>query len=104
LKDFVPMKISVLLASALLLTAPAFAQTSGGDMSGSGASLYAGSDVPPEMAANGESEDGASDESESDDSERRICRRVEVNSASRMPTRRLCLTARQWREHHRRTN
>ena len=87
------MKVSLLLASALLLTVPAFAQTSG-VMSGSGALLDSGSDGQPESAEDSESEDG----------ERRICRRVETDSASRMATRRLCLTARQWRDHQRRTN
>lgn len=88
------MKLSFLLASGLILTTPAFAQTSGGVMSGSGAILDSGPDTLPE----------GSEDSESDDGERRICRRVETDSASRMATRRLCLTARQWREHQRRIN
>lgn len=88
------MKLSFLLVSALILTTPAFAQTSGGVMSGSGAILDSGPGTLPE----------GSEDSESDDGERRICRRVETDSASRMATRRLCLTARQWREHQRRSN
>ena len=87
------MKMSVALLSAFLLASPAFAQTSGGVMSGSGAVLEGGSnDVPENASAGGENEDG----------ERRICRRVEGDSHTRMSTRRVCLTAREWREQQRR--
>jgi len=86
------MRVSVLFASALLLSTSAFAQTSGGVMRGSGAVLDSGPEAPHEASQGGETEEG----------ERRICRRVETDSASRMATRRLCLTARDWREHQRR--
>lgn len=87
------MKVPVLLVSAMLLSAPTLAQTSGGVMSGSGALLGSGSDA---------SSEGSSQSGETEDGERRICRRVATDSASRMATRRLCLTAREWREHQRR--
>jgi len=47
--------------------------------------------------------DGNSDSNEANDEERRICRRVETNTGSRVPFRRLCLTERQW-EAYRRQN
>ena len=87
------MKIRVALCSVLLVAAPAFAQTSGSVMSGSGAVLEGGSgDLPDGESTSGQNEDG----------ERRICRRVETDSQSRLSTRRLCLTAREWRDFNRR--
>jgi len=87
------MRMSVALLSGLLIAAPASAQvTSGGAMGGSGAQLEVGAGELPEQAEDQDGEDG----------ERRICRRLETDSVSRMASRRVCLTARQWREHQRR--
>ena len=82
------MKIYVALISSLLLASPALAQASE-VMSGSGAALEGGSGDAPE---------GSSTSGVNDDGERRICRRVETDTSSRMTTRRVCLTAREWRQ------
>ncbi len=86
------MKMRVALFSIALLASPAFAQTSDGAMSGSAAVLQGGAADLPE---------GASASGQSEDSERRICRRIDATS-TRMPSRRLCLTAREWRDFNRR--
>jgi len=83
------MKAFAVLAAGLLLAAPAVAQTSGADGGRP-------SDPANEPAANR----AASDE---DGQERRICRRVETNTGSRVPFRRVCMTERQW-EAYRRQN
>ena len=86
------MKIPVALLAVALLASPAFSQTSGGVMAGSGAVLEDNSgDVAEGSSASGENENG----------ERRICRRVETDTSSRMTTRRVCLTAREWRQRQR---
>lgn len=36
-----------------------------------------------------------------DDNERQICRRIETNTGSRVPWRRVCMTERQWRAFNR---
>ncbi len=87
------MKPFVVVISGLLLTAPAFAQANGGGgMTGSGASISTGQSDLPEGASNTEGGEGEN---------RRICRRVETASGSRMSFRRLCMTARQWRDFNR---
>ena len=87
------MKAFVVVISGLLLAAPAVAQVNnGGTVSGSGASLSTGSSELPE---------GASEEAGGEGENRRICRRVETASGSRMSYRRLCMTARQWRDFNR---
>ena len=87
------MKPFVVVISGLLLTAPAFAQANGGGgMTGSGASIASGQSETPESASTSEGGEGA---------DRRICRRVETASGSRMSFRRLCMTARQWRDFNR---
>jgi hypothetical protein len=86
------MKAFVVVISGLLLAAPAVAQVNnGGTMSGSGASLSTGSSELAEGAA----------EEAGEGENRRICRRVETASGSRMSYRRLCMTARQWRDFNR---
>lgn len=82
------MKLIVALISSALVAAPAFAQTSGGVMSGSGAELSESRDTPESTSDAGTAEA---------DGERRICRRVETGSSSRMSTRRVCKTAEEWR-------
>ena len=87
------MKAFVVVISGLLLSAPVFAQGNGGTMTGSGAAIATGSnELPPEAAATEEGGEGEN---------RRICRRVEIASGSRMSYRRLCMTARQWRDFNR---
>ena len=85
------MKMYVALISSLLIAAPAFAQSGTGSVSGSGGELSTQSDTPE---STGNSSQGA-------DGERRICRRVEAGSQSRMTTRRVCRTAEEWRESQR---
>jgi hypothetical protein len=87
------MKAFVVVISGLLLAAPAIAQTNGsGGMTGSGASISSGQSEQSEGASNSEAGEGES---------RRICRKVETASGSRMSFRWLCMTARQWRDFHR---
>ena len=87
------MKAFVVVSSGLLVTAPAFAQPSGGGgTTGSGASVSTGQSELPEGASNTEGGEGEN---------RRICRRVEIASGSRMSFRRMCMTARQWRDFNR---
>ena len=83
------MKMAFLAATAVMLAAaPAQAQQVGG-AGGSGASLQGDQrEVPQGAATGGVNANG----------ERLICRRVEVESSSRMSLRRVCLTAREWRE------
>ena len=88
------MRLPVILLSGLLLAGPAFAQASGGVMTGSGAELATRSAEVPEDAERG----GEAGE----DGERRICRRVETATGSRMSYQRVCMTARQWRDYNRR--
>lgn len=87
------MKTLVVVISGLFLSTAAFAQVGGsGVMSGSGASMSSGATEINEEAA-------PADESQGTD--RRICRRVETASGSRMSYRRLCMTAAQWRSFNR---
>ena len=50
--------------------------------------------APAERSGNGEAEDGADDE-------RQICRRIETNTGSRVPFRRVCMSEREWRAYNR---
>lgn len=85
------MKALVVGISALFLSTAAFGQN-GGVMSGSGSALSSGAadtaEAPP------------ADEGQGDT--RRICRRVETASGSRIPYRRVCMTAAEWRNADRR--
>jgi len=87
------MKAFLVASCAVLLASPAFAQN-GGSVSASGAELSTQNDTPE--STGDAAQRGA-------DGERRICRRVETSSTSRMSTRRVCRTAQEWRD-TRRTN
>jgi hypothetical protein len=84
-----PLSVKLLIASiaAALIAAPAFAEPSG-TVNGTGPEQQTG--MAPENASSGEAE-----------GERRICRRV-ANTETRMSSRRMCLTAREWRDFNRR--
>lgn len=85
------MKAFVVAIAGVLLASPALAQTSGGGMmSGSGAEMASD---PVDIQENAST-------AEETETERRICRRVETATGSRMSYRRLCKTAREWREFH----
>ena len=80
------MRAFAIVFSGLLLAAPAVAQPTGN------------------AAGSGESPDTnivATEEPE-EDPDRRICRRIETNTGSRVPHRRVCMTAAQWRAYDRR--
>jgi hypothetical protein len=82
------MKMYVAFASVALIAAPAFAQGGSGAVSSSAGELSTQNDTPESTGQSGQGADG----------ERRICRRVETGSQSRMTTRRVCRTAEEWRE------
>ena len=84
------MKLFVVMCAGLLAVAPAAAQTMNGGASGSGsgAELSERGDGPVSTGERGVGADG----------ERRICRRIEVTSSSRMTSRRVCRTAEEWRQ------
>ena len=81
------MKMIVAFASVVLMASPAFAQGSTGAVSGSAGELATQGDTPESTGQAGQNADG----------ERRICRRIETGSQSRMTTRRVCRTAEEWR-------
>jgi hypothetical protein len=85
------MKMCVALISGLLIAAPAYAQGGSTSVSGSGG----------ELATQNESTESSGQGAQGADGERRICRRVETGSQSRMTTRRVCRTAEEWRESQR---
>lgn len=86
------MKALVTLISGVLLASPALAQSMDGPTGSGGALASENQNVAESTgAANERSADG----------ERRICRRVEVTSSSRMSTRRVCRTAAEWRQSQR---
>ncbi|HTU11075.1 MAG TPA: hypothetical protein VMG08_09275 [Allosphingosinicella sp.] len=85
------MKMVVALISSLLVAAPAVAQGGSGSVSGSAGELSTQGDTPESTGQGGQGADG----------ERRICRRVETGSQSRMTYRRVCRTAEEWRESQR---
>jgi hypothetical protein len=82
------MKAFVVAISCLLAATPAFAQSSTGSVSGGAAELATQNDTPESTGDNARTAEG----------ERRICRRVETGSTSRMSSRRVCRTAEEWRE------
>ena len=84
------MKAFALLISGLLLATPAFAQAADGNAADDG------------QAPSTQSRDNSSGTTASDQEERRICRRVDTNTGSRVPFRTVCLTERQWEERRRR--
>jgi|RhiMethySRZTD1v2_1073278.scaffolds.fasta_scaffold2817307_1 hypothetical protein len=87
------MKSLVVVITGLLLATPALAQGEGGGSTGSGGQMAAETTETPE--------NGASTAGEGEGGERRICRRVETPTGSRMPYRRMCMTADQWRSFNR---
>jgi hypothetical protein len=86
------MKAIGVAICVLFVAAPAFAQTSGGVMTGSGGELSDHSTTETSSEAATPAAEG----------ERVICRRVEALSGSRVSSRRVCRTAEQWREAQRR--
>ena len=87
------MRSFVVVISGLLLSAPAFAQGVGGGSTGSGAQMATGAaEAPAEATSTGGETEGG---------ERRICRRIETATGSRMSYRRMCMTADQWRNFNR---
>ena len=75
------MRALAVVISGFFLAAPAIAQPSGN----------AGSSSGSETATN------SAATAQEDDPDRRICRRVDTNTGSRVPYRLICMTARQWR-------
>ena len=84
------MKALALVISGLLLATPAFAQAADGNAADN------------EQAPTSQSRDNPTGTSASNDEERRICRRVDTNTGSRVPFRTVCLTERQWEGRRRR--
>jgi hypothetical protein len=82
------MKAFAVVISGLLLSAPVAAQNSDESLTNSGTQS-------PTQVRNESDNSNASQNEE--DPNRRICRRVETNTGSRVPFRTLCLTERQWR-------
>ena len=81
------MKLLIAPIAAALMAAPAFAEPSG-TANGTGPEQQTG--MAPDNASSGEAA-----------GERRICRRIS-NTETRMSSRRMCLTAREWRDFNRR--
>lgn len=82
------MKFLAVALPALLLVSTA----------ASGAELDASSDTPNTEATAPAEQAGQTEEAAED---RQICRRVETNTGSRVPFRRLCMTEREWRAYNR---
>lgn len=81
------MKTFVVALAAFFVAAPALAETAATRANETG--------TPGEATAAQAAED-----SEDRDS-RRICRRVNTATGSRMSEKRICMTAREWRDHER---
>jgi hypothetical protein len=83
------MKLVVVAASSLLAVAsPAFAHPSDTAATPNGAREATESPATPATGENA-------------DSERMVCRRVEDDTSSRMGSRKICMTAEQWRRQQR---
>ena len=82
------MKVLVAFASFVFVASPALAQGGSGQVSGSAGELATQGSTPESTGSGGQGADG----------ERRICRRIETGSQSRMTSRRVCRTAEEWRE------
>lgn len=65
----------------------------------SGAELDSSSATGAEAAASAES--SAAEAPSADAEDRQICRRIETNTGSRVPHRRVCMTEREWRAFNR---
>lgn len=81
------MKLLIVAAAAFAIALPASAQITGNTGSG-GAGVQTGQEAPDGRCARGQTVNG----------ERCLCRRIEVESSSRMSLRTVCRTASQWRE------
>ena len=88
--EFMHMRMTVLAFAALSFAAPALAQPAS---SGSGASMAGGQ--------NASLPEGSSQAGTDSAGNRRTCRRIEVDSASRVTQRRVCMTAREWNRYDR---
>ena len=82
------MKAFAVVISGLLLVSPAVASDTNTNTNQTQA---------PAAEANGDAGTGTQT-AEDQDPNRRICRRIETNTGSRVPFRTVCLTARQWSE------
>lgn len=80
------MRALAIVFSGLLLVAPVVAQPTD-NVNG------AGSSDPAKAASTAEEPE--------EDLDRRVCRRIETNTGSRVPHRLVCMTVRQWRAHDR---
>jgi long-subunit fatty acid transport protein len=65
----------------------------------SGAELDSSSTTGAEAATSAESSTADTPAADADD--RQICRRIETNTGSRVPFRRVCMTEREWRAYNR---
>lgn len=77
---------SLIVAAMLTVAAPAGAQVAG-TVGGAGAQVETGQSAPAGKCERGATVDG----------ERCVCRRVPVESSSRMSLRNVCMTPKQWR-------
>jgi len=82
------MRFAVVALSALLVASPALAL---GQSGGTGAASVRTTNEGPQ---------GPSEAGTGDNGERRICRRID-STANRTSARRVCLTAREWRDYDR---
>jgi hypothetical protein len=85
------MRAFVVAISCLLLVGPGLAQASEDSATTNGTQ-------PSSTATQG---NNSSSTVAGEDGERQICRRVETNTGSRVPWRRLCMTEREWRVYNR---
>ena len=79
------MKLVVVALPALFLASAASAQ-----LDGSSSAAGAASAAPAETSA-------AASTDQADSEDRQICRRIETNTGSRVPHRRVCMTEAEWR-------
>jgi hypothetical protein len=86
------MKVFLVAFCALAMASPALAQASEGGTTNGAATPSSAGDTPDSAGP------GAA---RSDDSERLVCRRIEITGASRVQTRRVCRTAEEWRRERR---
>jgi hypothetical protein len=80
--------------AAFALPALIFASAAGAQVDSTSSSSPNGTSAQTERNAGNGSEDAT-------DPDRRICRRIEVNTGSRVPHRLVCMTQRQWQAQRR---
>jgi len=85
------MRGFVVVMSGLLLATPGLAQASEDGAATNGTQ-------PTQTATQTTNSSSAT---AGDDNERQICRRIDTNTGSRVPWRRVCMTERQWRAFNR---